>query len=34
MREIEFKAKKINSDEWVQGCYCNPAGRLFNTNLI
>ena len=29
MREIEFKAKKIDGGEWVQGCYCELAGRKY-----
>ncbi|MGI6124401.1 MAG: YopX family protein [Acetivibrionales bacterium] len=29
MREIKFKAKKIDGGEWVQGCYCELAGRKY-----
>ena len=29
MREIEFKAKKIDGGEWVQGYYCELAGRKY-----
>ena len=29
MREIKFKAKKIDGGGWVQGCHCELAGRKY-----
>lgn len=29
MREILFKAKRIDNDEWVEGCYAECNGKTF-----
>lgn len=29
MREILFKAKRIDNDEWVEGCYVTSDGKSF-----